>query len=188
MCKSTAFQFNQSRQKAEIVQSHCPLSCCPLYGGSRIVKICNVSPVLRGCTRQNWPTSSSNHLIQQFTFDRLLALAIAQTCLEYQRMASSWSWKKLFILVLAWKGKICGNLGQKRFRWAAGAIMILSRSCKTDEMSVSEPPAWQLAGRMQNWLCISSKPISPPLPPPHLLYLNTFADFPSSSTEMFSFY
>ena len=65
------------------------------------------------------------------------------------------------------KDKICGNLGQKRCR-PAGAIM---SSCKTDEMSVSEAPSRQLAGRMQNRLCISLKPISPPpslLPPPSL--------------------
>ena len=48
------------------------------------------------------------------------------------------------------KGEIGATLGERGF-WAA----ILGISCNTDEMKVSEDPAWQLEGRMQHRLCIS---------------------------------
>ena len=57
-------------------------------------------------------------------------------------------------------------------------------SCKTDEMSVSEARARQV-GRHDAKSTLHFLGIYFTLP---ILHLDTFADFPSSSTEMFSFY
>ena len=51
-----------------------------------------------------------------YFFDGLLP----QTCLEYQWMAWTWNYLALYLLE---KGKICGNLGQKRFRSAVGVLL-----------------------------------------------------------------
>ena len=85
-------------------------------------------------------------------------------------------------------------LEQVQNLWKSGPEEILvSRGCyydlscffrKTDEMSVSEAQARQV-GRHDAKSTLHFLGIYFTLP---ILHLDTFADFPSSSTEMFSFY